>query len=159
MRKESIMTTKKLFEKYENVTLRRFAQALELNYNMVLKIARKPIEGVPYDPTATNYDELDALIARREINLDEVDWKEVNAQPTRTSTATLPKNIDEFEVGTKCYLRDDNENAYEVLYKTGTHIVIMKEGTTEPRALSYNTFFFKGPSFEKREERVKEEEA
>lgn len=153
------MKTKYVMEKYENVSIRRFAKAVEVNYNMLLKASKKPIEGVPYDPTAINYDAIDAIIERKEIDLKKIDWEAVNAEPTRASTATLSKNIDDFNVGAKVYLREDNEKAYEVLYKTETHIVIMKEGSTEPRALSHSTFFFKGPSFDKREEKAKEEEA
>lgn len=151
------MTTKYVFETYENVSIRRFADAVGLNYNMLLKASKKPIEGVPYDPTAINYDAIDAMVAKKEINLDEIDWEVVDEKPLRNSTATLSKNIDDFNVGAQVYLRDDNETPYEILYKTETHIVIMKVGTQEPRSLSHSTFFFKGPSFEKRTVKVEED--
>lgn len=153
------MTTKYVLENYENVSIRRFAEAIGVNYNMLLKASKKPIEGVPYDPTAINYDAIDKIIEKKEINLDEIDWEAVNEKPSRNSTAVLSKNIDDFNVGDKVYLREDNESPFEILYKTGTHIVIMKEGTSEPRALSHSTFFFKGPSFDKREVKEKGEEA
>ena len=123
---------------------------------MLLKASKKPIEGVPYDPTAINYDAIEAIVERKEINLEEIDWEAVNEKPTRASSV-LSKSIDDYKVGDKVYLREDNENAFEILYMTGTHVVIMKEGTSEPRALSHSTFFFKGPSFEKRVEKAKEE--
>ena len=47
---------KELFEKYENVSIRRFAEAVSINYNMLLKASKRPIEGVPYNPNARNYD-------------------------------------------------------------------------------------------------------
>lgn len=158
-RKVKTMTTKYVFENYENISIRRFAKAIEVNYNMLLKASKKPIESVPYDPTSINYDAIDAIIEKKEINLDEIDWEAVNEKPSRISTATLSKNIDDFNVGDKVYLREDNETPFEILYKTGTHVVIMKEGTSEPRALSHSTFFFKGPSFDKREKTNNDEEA
>lgn len=152
------MTTKYVFENYENISIRKFANAVEVNYQMLLKASRKPIEGVAYDPTAINYDAIDAIVAKREIDLDSIDWKAINELPSRISNATLSKNIEDFNVGDKIYLREDNETPFEILYKTGTHIVIMKEGTSEPRALSHSTFFFKGPSFNKREAKPDEAE-
>ena len=62
----------------------------------------------------------------------------------------LTKNMDAFQVGQKVYLREDNTTPFEICYKTDTHIVIMKEGTTEPRAWSHATFLMKGPVFEPR---------
>lgn len=155
--KVKTMTTKYVLENYENVSIRRFAEAVEVNYNMLLKASKKPIEGVPYDPTAINYDAIDAIIEKKEIDLDNIDWEAVNEKPSRFNTAVLSKNIDDFKVGDKVYLREDNETPFEILYKTGTHVVIMKENTSEPRALSHSTFFFKGPSFDKREKANDEE--
>lgn len=152
------MTTKYVFESYENVSIRRFAEAVGINYNMLLKASKKPIEGVPYDPTAINYDAIEAMLEKREIDLEQFDWEAINEKPSRI-TSTLSKDIADFNVGAKVYLREDNEKAFEILYKTETHIVIMKEGTSEPRALSISTFFFKGPSFEKREKKQEDEEA
>lgn len=153
------MTTKYVFENYENISIRKFAKAVEVNYQMLLKASRKPIVGVAYDPTAINYDAIDAIIAKREIDLDSIDWKAIDELPSRISNATLSKNIEDFNVGDKIYLREDNETPFEILYKTDTHIVIMKENTSEPRALSHSTFFFKGPSFNKREAKTDEAEA
>lgn len=153
------MTTKYVFENYENISIRKFAKAVEVNYQMLLRASRKPIEGVKYDPTAINYDAIDAIIAKREIDLDSIDWKAIDELPSRISNATLSKNIEDFNVGDKVYLREDNETPFEILYKTDTHIVIMKENTSEPRAFSHSTFFFKGPSFNKREANTDEDEA
>ena len=89
------------------------------------------------------------MLNRREIDLNTIDWEALNELPTRAG-ATLSKDIAQFNVGDEVYLRDNNEVPYEILYKTDTHIVIMLKGSSEPRALSHNTFFFKGPSFEPR---------
>lgn len=145
------MTTKYVFDNFENVSIRKFAKAIDVNYNMLLRASKKPIENVVYDPTAINYEAIDAIVAKKEIDLDTIDWEAINELPTRNSAAVLSKNIEDFNVGDKVYLREDNENAFEILYKTDTHVVIMKVNTSEPRALSHSTFFFKGPSFNKRE--------
>ena len=77
--------------------------------------------------------------------------------PNRKGTA-LQKDIDAFKVGDKVYLRRDNTTPYEILYKTETHVVIMKVGTSEPQAWANNTFLINGPVFQPRAEKSKKEE-
>ena len=80
----------------------------------------------------------------------------LNAGPSRKGTS-LQKDIDAFKVGDKVYLRRDNTTPYEIVYKTETHVVIMKEGTSEPQAWANNTFLINGPVFEPRAIKVKAE--
>ena len=53
--------------------------------------------------------------------------------------------MDDFDVGSKVFLRDHADTPYDVIYKTETHIVILLEGDTAPRSLSNNTFMLLGP--------------
>lgn len=139
---------------YPNVSLRKLAIACELSYGWILKCSKEPIAGVPFDPEAINYDKVASVFAKRDIDLATIDWEGLNIATVRNG-ATLTKDMDAFTVGKKVYLREDNTTPFEIVYKTGTHIVIMKEGTTEPRSWSHATFLMKGPVFEPRTETEK----
>lgn len=137
-------------EIFENVSLRKLAIACELSYGWILKCAKEPIPNVPYDPEAINYEKVAGVFVKRGIDLNTIDWGALNVLTPRGSGAALTKNMDAFQVGAKVYLREDNKVPFEICYKTETHIVIMKEGTTEPRSWSHATFLMKGPVFEPR---------
>lgn len=139
-----------LMTKYPNVSLRKLALSLELSYGWILKCSKKPIPGQPYDPDAINYEEVQKTFARKGINLEELDWASLNESAQTSRGISLVKDMSSFQVGGKVYLREDNEVPFDICYKTDTHIVIMKEGSTEPRAWSHSTFLMKGPVFEPR---------
>ena len=61
-------------EMYTNVSLRKLAEAINVRYPTILKASKKPVVGKPYDPTVWNFDALDELVAKKEINLDDLDW-------------------------------------------------------------------------------------
>lgn len=146
---------KVLFEKYPNASIRKLAGALDISYGIMLKASKAPIPGTPYDPEATNWDQLATECAKRSKNFLEdgglVDWAALNEG--RASTATLVKDMAAFEIGKKVYLRRNNTTPYEIVYKTDTHIVILLEGTSEPQAWKNETFLFNGPAFEPRAEK------
>jgi hypothetical protein len=139
-----------LMNKYPNVSLRKLALSLELSYGWILKCSKKPIPGLPYDPDAINYDEVAKTFARKGIDLNALDWETLNESSQTSRGITLQKDMSAFQVGGKVYLREDNEVPFDICYKTDSHIVIMKEGSTEPRAWSHSTFLMKGPVFEPR---------
>lgn len=141
---------KTLMETYPNVSLRKLALSLELSYGWILKCSKKPIAGQPYDPDAVNYDEVAKTFARKGIDLSTIDWESLNESTQTSRGILLTKDMDAFQVGQKVYLREDNEVPFDICYKTDSHIVIMKEGSTEPRAWSHSTFLMKGPVFEPR---------
>lgn len=135
---------------YPNVSLRKLALSLELSYGWILKCSKKPIPGEAYDPDAINYDEVAKTFERKGIDLGALDWETLNEAGQTSRGITLQKDMSAFQVGGKIYLREDNEVPFDICYKTDTHIVIMKEGSTEPRAWSHSTFLMKGPVFEPR---------
>lgn len=141
---------KALMEQYPNVSLRKLALSLELSYGWILKCSKKPIPGQPYDPDAVNYEEVQKTFERKGIDLSSLDWESLNESTQTSRGILLTKDMSAFEVGQKVYLREDNEVPFDICYKTETHIVIMKEGATEPRAWSHSTFLMKGPVFEPR---------
>lgn len=152
--RESLQT---LFERYPNASLRKLAAATNVNYGVLLKKSKDPIPGEAYDPEATNWKALEDKLTSKGIDWNTLDWEALNAGPNRKGTA-LQKDIDAFKVGDKVYLRRDNTTPYEILYKTETHVVIMKVGTSEPQAWANNTFLINGPVFQPRAEKSKKEE-
>lgn len=146
-----------LFEEYPNASLRKLAQATNINYGVLLKKSKDPIPGEAYDPEATNWAALEDKLTSKGIDWNTLDWEALNAGPHRKG-ATLQKDIDAFHIGDKVYLRRDNTTPYEILYKTETHVVIMKVGTSEPQAWANNTFLINGPVYEPRAEKSKKME-
>ena len=140
-----------LFEKYPNASLRKLAQATDINYGVLLKKSKDPIPGEAYDPEATNWAALEAKLTSKGVDWNTLDWEALNAGPNRKG-ASLQKDIESFKVGDKVYLRRDNTTPYE------THVVIMKVGTSEPQAWANNTFLINGPVFEPRAEKSKKVE-
>ena len=136
-------------QKYPNVSLRKLATACEVSYGWILKKSKEPIPGMAYDPEAVNYEAVAATFAKKGIDLSTLDWDTLNEAVLKRGVQ-LTKNMDAFQVGQKVYLREDNTTPFEICYKTDTHIVIMKKGSTEPRAWSHGTFLMKGPVFEPR---------
>lgn len=139
-----------LMKTYPNVSLRKLALSLELSYGWILKCSKKPIAGQPYDPNAVNYEEVAKTFARKGIDLASLDWESLNESTQTSHGILLTKDMEAFRTGMSVYLREDNEVPFEICYKTDTHIVIMKHGSTEPRAWSHSTFLMKGPVFEPR---------
>lgn len=148
------LTLKDYFEKYPNASLRKLAQATTINYGVLLKKSKDPIPGEAYDPEATNWAALEEKLASKGVDYTALDWDALNAGPNRKG-ASLQKDIESFKVGDKVYLRRDNTTPYEILYKTETHVVIMKVGTSEPQAWANNTFLINGPVYEPRATKVK----
>lgn len=136
--------------KYTNVSLRKLSIASGLNYQSLLKASKKPTVGVEYNPDEVNFIEVAKVFIRGEKALKDIDFEELNNATNSGRVSTLSKNMDDFKVGDKVYLRTNATIPYTIIYKTNTHIVIMLEGTEEPLAWSHSTFLFKGPQFEPR---------
>lgn len=145
----AIFNLRAAMETHPNVSLRKLAIACELSYGWILKRSKEPVPGMPYDPEYVNYEAVAATFAKKGIDLAALDWDALNEAAVHRG-AQLTKNMDAFQVGGLVYLREDNTTPFSICYKTETHIVIMKVGTTEPRAWSHGTFLMKGPVFEPR---------
>lgn len=150
-------TLEALFAKYPNASLRKLAQATEVNYGVLLKKSKEPVPGEAYDPEATNWTAIEATLVKKAVNYTELNWDELNAGPNRKGAA-LQKDMESFPVGSKVYLRKNNQVPYEVVYKTDSHVVLQLVGTQEPIAWVNNTFLINGPVFEPRVEKTQKGE-
>ena len=145
----TIFNLREAMEAHPNVSLRKLATACELSYGWILKKSKEPVEGMPYDPNFVNYEAVAQTFAKKGIDLASLDWASLDEAVLRRGVQ-LTKNMDAFQVGGEIYLREDNTTPFVICYKTESHIVIMKKGSTEPRAWSHATFLMKGPVFEPR---------
>lgn len=136
---------KEKFEQYPNASLRKLAQEYNLNYQTMLRKSKEPIPGQEYNPDELNYQAVEDYLAKRGVEVAEIDWEALNVQTRTGRSASLSKSIEDFNVGDLVYLRTNATTPYRILFKTGTHIVLMLEGSEEPLSWSHSTFFFKGP--------------
>lgn len=135
----------KLFENNEAMNLRKLALATGCTYQVLLKAAKKPIVGEAYDPTKINYEELAKSIERK-ISVEEFDAIDFEAIIASARTTSAQLSASDFEVGECFTLRNDKDDrTYEMLLKTDTHVVIIRDDTTQPRVMSNETFAHQGP--------------
>lgn len=134
----SNLNLKDIFEAHE-LSLRKVALNLDVNYNMLLKASKKPIIGIMYDPNFINYDEVAAYIAKK-CNLNDIDWASMKDSP-EVSATNLPSH---FDLGTTLMMRGD-EDVYEIKLITSTHICILPIEGTQPRVMSISTFLHQSP--------------
>ena len=135
MKLESIM-------KNSELSLRQISLNLDVNYNMLLKYSKKPIIGIPYDPTFVNYEEIERYLISKltQETFDSIDWNSMK-ESSDVSNISLPSNI---TLGSRLRLRMD-DNIYEVRLITSTHICILPIDGTQPRLFSIPTFIHQGP--------------
>lgn len=134
--------SKAFLSQHTSLSLRKIAIALNLNYNMLLKQSKKPIEGVAYDANATNFVAIDEYVNSRtnESTTNDIDWDAIESEAI-ASKVVLPK---EFALNENVSLRGDDD-VYEIVLMTSTHIVLNPKASTQPRVMNLATFLHQGP--------------
>ena len=140
------MTIQQLVAEH-GLTLRKIAHAVDLSYPKLLKASKQPVKGMVYDPEAINWEAIEVIGKEKAKEIGEFNWTELAEAGGKT--VIVAKNIEEFIVGRKVYIRR-SEKAYSIVWTTDTHIVIIEEGSTEPRSWGWETFLANGPRFEAR---------
>ena len=135
----------KLFNENEAMNLRKLAIATNCTYQVLLKAAKKPIVGETYNPTKINYEELAKSIERK-ISVEEFDAIDFDAIIASARTTSAQLSASDFAVDESFTLRNDKDGrTYKMLLKTDTHVVIIRDDTTQPRVMSNETFAHQGP--------------
>ena len=135
----------KLFNENEAMNLRKLSLATNCTYQVLLKASKKPIVGETYDPTKINYDELAKTILRK-ISIEDFDAIDFEAIIANSKATSAQLSSADFEINEEFTLRNDKSNLkYTMLLKTNTHVVIIREDTTQPRVMSNDTFAHQGP--------------
>lgn len=138
---------KALFGKYEWLTLRKVATVHELNYVKMLNASKAPIEGEVYNSTATNWTAIVLVIGDKMETVLGYDW---DALGNKQERAIVVKDTSAFQVGTVVYIRR-SDKPYTIVYRSESHVVLVEEGSTEPRSWAWETFMANGPSFKSRQ--------
>jgi hypothetical protein len=142
------MNTKQLFEQFSKLSLKRVCDTVNVCYQYALKLSKSPIKGEVYDASKINYDELDRMFSRKNINLDEYDWKTINDE----TIVHEPINpLTDFEVGVEFTIRnvqsycqivfinrnDEDDSIIELIFKD--------YDTNKCRVMSADTFMHQSP--------------
>ena len=138
------LSVREALENTPNLSLRKLALATDVSYGVLLKASKKPIEGVPYDPTYVNYEAVDEVFTRREIDLSSLDLVSIAGE-------ARPKATKEFDLklGDKYTIRG-NDEVYEIVALTKSHVCIqaaVKDESDEVplRSMSIATFLHQTP--------------
>lgn len=131
-----------LMQNHTNVSLAKLADACDAPYAAVRAKAKQPVEGQAYDPAATNYEAIEAYLLKRnpELDLEALDWEQMNQKTERQAKVLKDSNVD-FSVGKVYYLRYFKSN-WRIVYVTETHVCLMPADTnsTQPKVMAKTTF-------------------
>ena len=138
------MSVKEALENTPNLSLRKIALATNVTYGILLKASKKPIEGIPYDPANVNYEAIDEVLNRREIDLSELDLIAIAGEARTKAT----KEVD-LQMNQQYKLRGQ-ETVYEIVALTKSHVCLqaITENEFEEiplRAMSIATFLHQTP--------------
>lgn len=133
----AVDTLKNWFETVEGISLRKLSLATDVSYQMLLKASRKPIEGVPYDPSAINYHALATVLERHEIDVNAIDVAQLAGVAIR---AALKEH--DLKQGDKYTMRG-NEREWTIAILTATSVCLQSDD--ELRTMSISTFLHQTP--------------
>lgn len=126
---------------FPRLSLKRICDETGLCYQYLLKAGKQPIAGQAYDPTATNYAAMNAIIEKRGIDLSAFDWASIEATIQIVEPVNKPAD---FTIGTEFKLRGDT-TTFTTVFTTETHIVFMARFGTQPRVMNWDTFQHQSP--------------
>lgn len=125
------------FETVEGISLRKLSLATDVSYQMLLKASRKPIEGIPYDPAAINYQALASVLERHEIDVNAIDVAQLEGVAIRAAL----KEYD-LEQGDRYTIRN-NTQEWTIALLTATSICL--QSNDDLRTMSISTFLHQTP--------------
>lgn len=128
---------KNWFETVEGISLRKLSLATDVSYQMLLKASRKPIEGIPYDPAAINYQALASVLERHEIDVNAIDVAQLEGVAIR---AALREH--DLKQGDK-YMMRGNTQEWTIALLTATSICL--QSNDDLRTMSISTFLHQTP--------------
>lgn len=115
------INTQELLEKFENLSMRGIAAALELSASRLVKLQHAPVAGQVYDPTAINFEALNEYINKRRTpeQIDAIEWQEFE----KVAREAKEYDLSVFTIGSKVTFKNDDKE-YIVVYATPTHIAL-----------------------------------
>ena len=138
-------TIKELKNTYPKISLKKICDETKVCYQYVLKASKQPIENQPYDATAFNYEAVQKIFDKKEIDLSSYDWDQINASQKVFEPINKPED---FICNTTFFKIRNVETVYVTVYTTESHIVFVpasrSEGT-QPRVMNWDTFLHQSP--------------
>lgn len=142
-------TFKTIKTNYPKLSLKKICEVTNVCYQYVLKASKKPIPNRPYDPTEVNFEEVNKIFERKNIDLSSFDWETIENE----IVTIVPINkVEDFTINTEFTLRETDDKKgtiYKVIFTTETHIVFMSLESTQPRVMNWDTFVHQSPRIEK----------
>ena len=139
-------TIKELKNTYNKLSLKKICDETKMCYQYVLKASKQPIENQPYDATAFNYEAVQKIFDKKEVDLDKFDWETIAAEQKTFEPINKPE---EFTVDKQTQFKIRNDNTiYKTIYTTESHIVFIAEDpdvSTQPRVMNWDTFLHQSP--------------
>lgn len=138
------VTIETVLKEHSKLSLKRVCDEAGLCYQYVFKASKTPIEGVPYDASATNFEAVQRIVDKKEIDLSKFDWEAIEAS---VKTFEPVNKSEDFQTETNFRLRAD-EKIYTVLYRNENYVCfINSEETTiaQPRVMNWDTFLHQSP--------------
>lgn len=139
-------TIKELKNAYPKISLKKICDETKMCYQYVLKASKQPIENQPYDATAFNYEAVQKIFDKKEVDLDKFDWETIAAEQKTFEPINKPE---EFTVDKQTQFKIRNDNTiYKTIYTTESHIVFIAEDpnvSTQPRVMNWDTFLHQSP--------------
>lgn len=139
-------TIKELKTTYNKLSLKKICDETKMCYQYVLKASKQPIENQPYDATAFNYEAVQKIFDKKEVDLDKFDWETIAAEQKTFEPINKPE---EFTVDKQTQFKIRNDNTiYKTIYTTESHIVFIAEDpdvSTQPRVMNWDTFLHQSP--------------
>lgn len=130
---------------YPKLSLKKICEVTDVCYQYVLKASKKPIPNRPYDPTEINFEEVDKIFERKNVDLSSFDWSTIESE----IVVAVPINkIEDFKIDVEFTLREVEEKKgtiYRVIFTTESHIVFMSHESTQPRVMNWDTFVHQSP--------------
>ncbi len=131
---------------YPKLSLKAICEQANLCYQYVLKASKQPIAGKAYDPNEVNWNAVDAIVARKGVDLTSIDWQ---ALEDAVKVVTPINKPEDFVAGTEFTLREASDDkkgrVYSILVTTATHLVFMACDSTQPRVMNWDTFEHQSP--------------
>lgn len=143
-------TIKEIRETYPTISLKRICEETHLCYQYILKASKQPIPNQTYDASVFNYEAVNAIIEKKGVDLNTIDWGEVAQTIKVTTPLSKPE---EFKVDVTFKIRTE-DTLYKVIYTTPTHVVFIATNpeNTQPRVMNWDTFLHQSPRINSEEE-------
>lgn len=131
---------------YPKLSLKKICDETKVCYQYVLKASKQPIPNQAYDATAFNFEAVQKIFDKKEIDLSAYNWETINSEQKVFEPINKPEDFS-VENQTLFKIRNDAVT-YKVIYTTESHIVFIAEDpnvSTQPRVMNWDTFLHQSP--------------